>query len=334
MVADLRRLLAADGLEGVTVIATSAKDGTGIDELRGAIVDRVKGKATTRARIATDVTRTAAEVLAVSGDARPPKLSDRDQAELRAAVADAAGVPIVVDAVHKATKVRARRATGWPVTSWLSKLRPDPLKRLHLDLRTSGRDLVASARSSIPEANQIQNARVESAVRDLSDHLSEDLSRPWAAAVRHASTSRLPDLHDRLDRAVGTVDLGVTKTPLWTRLVRGVQWLLLAAAIIGGLWLAALAVLSYLQLDAPATPDARAVPVPTLLLVGGVVLGVLLALLCRVLVAQSARRRAQRADRRLRGAVAEVTDELVIAPLVAELDAYRRTTEGLRVAVG
>ena len=67
-----------------------------------AIVDRVKGKATTRARIATDVTRTAAEVLAVSGDARPPKLSDRDQAELRAAVADAAGVPIVVDAVHKA----------------------------------------------------------------------------------------------------------------------------------------------------------------------------------------------------------------------------------------
>jgi GTP-binding protein EngB required for normal cell division len=146
MVADLRRLLDSDGLEGVTVVATSATDGTGIDELRRAIVDRVKGKATVRARIATDVTRTASEVLAVSGYARPPKLSDRDQDELRAAVADAAGVPIVVEAVRKATMVRARRATGWPVTSWLSRLRPDPLKRLHLDLGASGRDLVARER--------------------------------------------------------------------------------------------------------------------------------------------------------------------------------------------
>lgn len=334
MLADLRRLLDADGLGGVTVVATSAKDGTGIDELRRAIVDRVKGKAATRARIATDVTRTASELLAVSGDARPPKLSDRDQAELRVAVADAAGVPIVVDAVHRATRIRARRATGWPITSWLSRLRPDPLKRLHLDLGMSGRDLVASARSSIPDASQIQNARIESAVRDLSDHLSDGLSRPWSSALRRASTSRLPDLQDRLDRAVGAVDLGVAKTPLWTRLVRGVQWLLLAAALVGGLWLGALAVLSYLRVDAPTTPDVESIPVPTLLLVGGVLLGVLLALLCRALVARSARRRAQRADRRLRAAVDEVTDDLVIAPLVAELDAYRRTTEGLRTAIG
>jgi GTP-binding protein EngB required for normal cell division len=334
MVADLRRLLDADGLQGVTIVATSAQDGTGIDELRTAVVERVKGKAATRARIATDVTRTASDILAVSGDARPPKLTDSDQAELRAAMADAAGVPIVVDAVHRATMIRARRATGWPITSWLSRLRPDPLKRLHLDLGASGRDLLASARSSIPDANQVQHARVESAVRDIADHLAQGLNRPWATALRRASTARLADVQDRLDRAVGSVDLGVARTPLWTRLVRGVQWLLLAAAVVGGLWLAALAALSYLQLDAPATPDAGTVPVPTLLLVGGVVFGVVLALLCRILVARSARRRAMRADRRLRGAVDEVADELVVAPLVAELDAYRRTTEGLRVAAG
>jgi hypothetical protein len=137
-----------------------------------------------------------------------------------------------------------------------------------------------------------------------------------------------------LDRAVGTVDLGVAKTPMWTRLVRGVQWLLLAAALVGALWLGALAVLSYLRLDAPSTPEVETIPVPTVLLVGGVLLGVLLALLCRVLVAGSARRRAQRADRRLRAAVDEVTDELVVVPLVAELDAYRRTTEGLHAAAG
>jgi hypothetical protein len=36
----------------------------------------------------------------------------------------------------------------------------------------------------------------------------------------------------------------------------------------------------------------------------------------------------------LRDAVDEVTDDLVIAPLVAELDAYRTTVDGLRVAAG
>jgi GTP-binding protein EngB required for normal cell division len=334
MIADLRRLLDADGLVGVTVIATSATDGTGIGELRNAIVERVKDKASTRARIATDIAQTAAEITAVSGHARPPRLTDRDQAELRASIADAAGVPIVVGAVHKAAKLRARRATGWPVTSWLTRLRPDPLKRLHLDGGSTGRDLIAAARTSLPEANQIQNARIESAVRDLCDKLSTGLTRPWATAMRRASVSRLLDLEDRLDRAVGSVDLGVANAPLWTRLVRGVQWLLLFAAVAGALWLGALAVMSYLRLDEPATPEANGIPVPTVLLLGGVGLGLALAVLCRALVGHSARRRARRAERRLLAAVEEVTDELVIAPLLAEVAAYRTTTDGLEVAAG
>jgi hypothetical protein len=334
MIADLRRLLDADGLAGVTLVATSAKEGIGIDELRSAIVARVKDKATTRSRIATDVAQVAGEVRAVSGDAPPPKLSERDQTELHDAIADAAGVPVVVDAVHKATMLRARRATGWPLTAWLSRLRPDPLKRLHLDLGTTGRDLVSQARSSLPDANQIQEARIESAVRGLSDRLSEGLTRPWGSAMRRASTSRLGELEDRLDRAVGGVDLGVARIPWWTRLVRAVQWVLLLAAVGGALWLGALAVLSYLKISEPATPELAALPLPTVLLVGGVGLGILLALLSRALVGRTARRRARTAERRLRAAVDEVADELVLAPLAAEVDAYRTVTEGLRAAAG
>jgi hypothetical protein len=131
---------------------------------------------------------------------------------------------------------------------------------------------------------------------------------------------------------VGGVDLGVARTPFWTRLVRGVQWLLLLAAVVGAVWLGALAVMSYLKLDEPTTPDAAGFPVPTLLLVGGVVLGLVLAALCRVLVGRSARRRARRAEARLRRAVDDVADELVLAPLTAEIEAYRVTIEGLRVA--
>ena len=70
------------------------------------------------------------------------------------------------------------------------------------------------------------------------------------------------------------------------------------------------------------------------MLVLGVLLGVLLALLSRALIAIGARSRARSADKRLRAAVAEVAQELVIEPVQAELAAHRRTWEGLRQARG
>ena len=315
MMADVRRLLDADGLDGVTLVATSATTGEGIDELRSAIVRRVAEKAATRTRILTDVAESAAAIDEVSGHAEPPRLTDRDRAELREAVADAAGVPIVVDAVHKATMLRARRATGWPLVSWVTRLRRDPLKRLHLDLDSSTKDLLSRARTSIPDADQIQSARVDSAVRGLSDRMAEGLGRPWGTALRGASITGLADLEDRLDQAVAATDLGAGRMPLWCRLVRAVQWLLVLGAVGGGLWLAGLAVLDYLRLSTPEPPQVGGVALPTVLLVGGVVLGLLLALLARGLVRRSARARARAAQRRLRRAVDEVTDELVLAPL-------------------
>ncbi|MBO9523262.1 MAG: 50S ribosome-binding GTPase [Nocardioidaceae bacterium] len=333
MVADARRLLDADGLSGVPLIPISALEGIGVDELRHAIVARVTEKAATKARLSLSVTEAADRIVAVSGLEKAPRMSDNDQTELRAAVADAAGVPIVVDAVRKASLLRARRATGWPVTSWLSRFRPDPLKRLHLDNQTTGRDLVRQARSSLPAADQVQTARVDSAVRGLADRLSEHLTRPWATALRRASVAGLPELEDRLDRAVGSTDLGVARVPFWTRLVRGLQWVLLLTALAGGLWLVALAATDFLKIDV-ASPSVGPVAVPTLLLGGGVLLGIALALLCRALVARSARRKARRAERKLLFAVDEVTGELVVNPMIRVLDAYRTTTDGLRSARG
>ncbi|RYE79083.1 MAG: hypothetical protein EOO74_04260 [Myxococcales bacterium] len=220
------------------------------------------------------------------------------------------------------------------MTAWLSKLRPDPLKRLHLDLGKDGKDLVAASRASIPEANQVQRARVESSVREAADRMSADLSRPWANAVRRASVSRSGDLSDGLDRAMGSVDLGVAGVPWWCSVVRVLQWLLLLGAVCGALWLGALMVMGYLQMPTPETPRVEGFPVPTLLLLGGVVIGLVLALLCRVLVGVSARSRARRAESRLRAAVSEVTDELVIAPMRHELEAYGKAREGLKAARG
>jgi len=334
MLADVRRLLAVDGLEGVPVVATSARTGEGIPELDKAITRRVKAKETSRARFGHDVDVAAAELSAANGTAKPPRIDDRDSADLVDAVADAAGVPVVVEAVQRASAARSRRATGWPVTAWLGRLRPDPLKRLHLDLGSRGRDLVAAARSSLPPANPVQRARVESAIRDLADDVSAGLSPAWVEAVRRASTSRAADLEDRLDRAVGSADLGVAGVPWWCRAVRFLQWLLLLAAVTGGVWLAVLAVLGYLQVPAPSTPRYAGFPLPTLMLVGGVLVGIALALVSRVLVGIGARARARRARRRLRTAMAGLTDELVVEPVRAELAAYARAVDGIARAQG
>ena len=238
-----------------------------------------------------------------------------------------------VRAVEDATRIRANRATGWPVTAWFSRFKPDPLKRLHLDLGRAGRELTGSARTSVPKATGIQRARVDTEVRALADQVTDGMTTPWSNAIRSASVSRLPDLTDGLDRAVATTDLGAAKMPAWAGLVRVLQWLLILTAIGGALWLGALFGFAYLRLPEPPTPEIGGIAWPTVMLVGGIVLGVLLALVCRLLVGLTARRRARAADRRLRDAISGVSRELVVEPVEAELTAYSRVREGLATAL-
>jgi GTPase Era involved in 16S rRNA processing len=333
MVDDVRRLLAADGLDTVPVIAVSAREGHGIAELRTEIAKRVSAKKMTRMRLEADLRSVATRMDDACGSGRTRALSAQRAAALEDAFADAAGVPTVVSAVERSTRMRAGRATGWPVTAWLSRLKPDPLKRLHLDLGAAGKQLTGRSRTSMPEPTQVQRARVDSEVRALADDVSGGLSRPWADAVRRASVSRLPDLGDRLDGALARTELGADRMPVWAGAVRLLQWVLILAAAAGAVWLGALAVMGYLQMPEPSTPRVIGLPLPTLLLLGGMVLGVVLAVLCRFLVGLTARRRARVADQRLREAVRVVSQELVIAPVEAELQAYTTVRNGLAKAL-
>jgi GTPase Era involved in 16S rRNA processing len=333
MLADIDRLLEADGLGGVPVIPTSARTGEGIDALRDEISSRVAAKKVVRARLEADLRGAAQRMAEATGSAPTPKLSKERLAGLEDALADSAGVPTVVQAVEASTRTRAARATGWPVTSWLSRLRPDPLKRLHLDLGSSGRELSGRSRTSMASPTHVQRARVDSAVRAVADDLGKDLSRPWAQAVREASLSRRDDVNDRLDRALGDTDLGASRIPVWAGFVRVLQWLLLLVALGGAVWLGALFAVRYLTVDLPETPDVQGYPLPLLMLVGGVALGVLFALFCRVLVRATARRRARNADRKLRAGIADVAEELVVRPVQEVLAAYETARRGLDQAL-
>ena len=333
MVDDVRRLLDADGLHDVPIFAISARHGLGVGELRAEVAQRVSAKKAARTRLDTDLKAAAERLAEAHGGAKPRELSERRAAALEDAFADAAGVPTVVEAVERSTRIRAGRATGWPVVSWLSRLRRDPLKKLQLDLGAAGKQLSGKSRKSLPTTTPIQRARVDTEVRALADLASQDLGRPWADAVRRASSSRLDELGDRLDKAMADTDLHVAKIPFWAGAVRLLQWLLILTALGGGGWLVALAAMDFMELDKPTLPKLAEVPVPTAMLIGGVILGVLLALLCRGLVRVTARRRAASADKRLRAAVHDVAVELVVVPVRAELEAHAAVGKGLRQAL-
>ncbi len=328
MLADVRRLLEADGLGRVPVIGVSARQGIGLDELRGEIESRVRAKKMTAERIESDVRAAAARLQEAGGDAPTRALSDQRVRALQDAFAEAAGVPTVVEAVERSTRVRAGRATGWPLVSWVGRLRPDPLKKLQLDLGGSAKAL-RGAESAVPGTTSVQRARVDSEVRALADDTTQGLGRPWADAVRRASVQRLPEIGDRLDDALRGVDLQASRIPVWAGVVRVLQWVLVVAALLGAAWTVATALSGTLD----DTPVSAGVALPLILLLGGVGLGVLLALVCRGLVAGTARRRASVADTRLREAVGAVAHELVVSPVETELEAYTRARGGLSKAL-
>lgn len=324
MVDDVRRLLAADGIPDVPVIPISARHGIGIDQLKGEIEKRVADKRMTAGRIEADVRAAAGELRAAAGDAPTRTLSDERVEALESALAEGAGVPAIVEAVERSTRWRAGRATGWPLVSWVGRLRPDPLKKLEIDLGADSKALRGQG-VSVPQATAVQRAKIDAEVRSLADDVSTGLGAPFADSVRRASTARLSEVGDRLDDALRTVDLDAERLPVWAGAVRVLQWLLVLAALVGGAW----SVAAMLSGGLADLPRVGGVALPLVLLGGGVLLGVFLALVCRGLVAATARSRAAAADRRLREAVSEVASELVVAPVQAELTAYTSLRTGL-----
>ncbi|WP_328995968.1 YfjP family GTPase [Kribbella sp. NBC_01245] len=338
---DFTRLLKADGITNAVIVATSATTGDGLDDLRTLMVKRVKDKKAARERLGADVERVADRMAAQCGEAKTPALDKADTATLVDALAEAAGVPVVVDAVRRSYLQRARGATGWPVTKWLVRFKPDPLRRLHLDrvpkdrrreLRRTTAEEVTLARTSLPAATPVQRARVDTAVRNITTKAAAGLSRPWADSVRSAIRRGEEGLSDELDTAVARTDLGAERVPRWWSAARFVQWALFLVALGGALWLGSLIGFAYLQLDQPSLPEWQGIPYATIMLIGGVVLGVLVAVTCRLFAAVGAKRRASAVDKAMRAELATVADSHVINPALAELDAYSTCRDNLSKA--
>jgi GTP-binding protein EngB required for normal cell division len=312
-VADLRRLLDDEDLGAVPIQPISARTGSGVAELRGELARRVAARRAATDRLTADVRAVAAELAVHSPADGSPGGQDADdllRGELAEALAAAAGIDVVRAAVERSEARVGAGTTGWPLLRWLRRLRPDPLARLHLgDPR---------ARTSLPPPGPGARAAVATAVRSARDAEGAGLPQAWRDDLRRTVVASEDQLADRLDQAVAGIDLGPDRIPLWQRAVGGLQWMLALVALAGALWLLALVVLGFFRLDGIVPlPRVQQVPVPTLLLAGGLLAGLLLAVVCRPLVALRARRRGRAVQRRVRLAVEGVAEDELLAPMRA-----------------
>ncbi|MEU6072417.1 GTPase [Micromonospora sp. NPDC047074] len=337
VLADLRRLLDADGLDGVPLLATAAVDPAAMVGLREALERTVAERQAALRRLRGDLDAVVGGLDELIGETAPTDGPDAAADELRRALAGAAGVPAVADAVELAYRHRGGAATGWPLVRGWRRLRPDPLRRLHLPGPAAGRDEPAKslvAATSVPDPTAAQRSALGLAIRSVADRAGTGLPASWPAAVTAAARSRLNDLPDALDRAVAETDLGMDRRPLWWPFVGGLQWLVTISALAGLGWLALGYALRALGLPALEHPMVGEVPLPTLLLLGGLLAGLLVAALTRPIVRWAARRARHRAEQRLTGAVTVVGEEYVLAPVRSVLTSYAEARTALREAAG
>ncbi|GAA4408128.1 50S ribosome-binding GTPase [Fodinibacter luteus] len=331
--ADLVRLMERDGVPRATVLATSVTTGAGLDELRQRLANAVAGRTMARARLAGDV-RAAAGALGEHVADTEPTVDEPARAELLDALARSAGVPTVVEAVARDYRMEAASRTGWPFTRWVQGLRPRPLRRLRLDgrdIRVSDSDVRSVlGRSSLPPPSPAARSAVDIATRRLADRAGEGLPTPWAEAVEQAAAPPGAALGDALDRAVVGTSLHA-RAPLWWGAVGTAQLVLALAAVAGLLWLGLYVLLGWLQLDGVvgAPPTWGVLPVPLVLLVGGLLLGLLLALVSRWLARIGARRRARVMDKRLRASIDGVAREEIVLPVERVLERHAATRVAL-----
>ncbi len=316
---DLARLLAGAGLRKATLLATSARTGEGIAELRALIARFVRERRAVAERITADVCRVAAALREQVGDDRRVSL---DADRLAAALATAAGVEALADAGARSYRDDAND-TGRPL------LTARVLRRFR-QLRAPLRRL----RTPLPTGVEVSPVAVRHAVLELVDTVARRLPHPWPARLAAAGRGLADELPLAVAKALDRVAVHDVRPRLWWRVFAVVGTAFEAATLVGVVWLCALGAVAWLQLPAPPTPRVGQVPWPTLLALGGALALLVTAALRRRLAAVGARRHRARVLRRLRAAVATAAEERALAPQRRELAAHDRLAPALADAGG
>lgn len=327
---NFEQLLIDDGLSNVQVIPTSTRSGAGIDNLVKAIAKVAKAHNAQSARIEADIR-------AVTGDfARLGVVGAVDKQAKRTmdqTLSQAAGAERIADSTAAAYRKRLHERTGWLATSWITRFRPDPLKRLGLREEA---DEIGVRRTSMPELDAASKAVANRGVREYATAAADGLPHAWSSAIADQAEEISTRVPAELDRAVARTQLPAEPSKGWT-LLTVVQWLALVAALIGVLWYLLVAfvpgVLTPL-LGTDLVPQVEGWPIPTLLILAGLLGGIVIGLITAVfggVIGSGVKRRTRQAVQK---EVAAATQTTVVEPLDAIRDDYNRFAERIAAAAG
>ena len=355
VLASFTRLLQAEGTEAhllAAPIAVSARTGEGVDVLRDLLAQVAAAKSLSLQRTDAQLHATASQLRTYAGG-EGAVLAGAYALEAEQKLAKACYTSSQAEQVLQAATASYRRAagqhTGWILTRWMSRLKADPLRRLHLGQqdetksaskaeKSSGMlgsdsenapELVAS---SLPPLSAAQKAGMANAVRQYSNQMADRVEDPWKRSMKEAALSREVELPELLERDMMRIDYGLGRTRAPWVLFNALQWIALLSALVGVGWLTLISGMAYLQIQLPPapTPEGSPVPLPTLLLLLGILLGIASAGVGRLLTAMGSRYYRRKLRGRLQTGVEKAVQSCVVAPVQLEakrLNSYRKALD-------
>lgn len=355
VLASLTRLLQAEGTDAhllAAPIAVSARTGEGIEVLRDLLAQVAAAKSLSLQRTDAQLHATASQLRTYAGG-EGAVLAGAYALEAEQKLAKACYTSSQAEQVLQAATASYRRAagqhTGWILTRWMSRLKADPLRRLHLGQqdetksaskaeKSSGMlgsdsenapELVAS---SLPPLSAAQKAGMANAVRQYSKQMADRVEDPWKRSMKEAALSREAELPELLERDMMRIDYGLGRTHAPWVIFNALQWIALLSALVGVGWLTLISGMAYLQIQLPPapTPEGSPVPLPTLLLLLGILLGIASAGVGRLLTAMGSRYYARKLRGRLQTGVEKAVQSCVVAPVQLEakrLNSYRKALD-------
>lgn len=326
---DLKRLLDADGLATVRLLTTSAVRGDGMEQLRAEVASVVVGRRGAIERADADLVTAVGELRSGLASDEPDLTVLLAEDDLVNALSEAAGLPVMLDAVEADYRRQALRQLDWPFLRWWRWARPDPL--LRVEFGGTEYELRSLTSGTLPAPTPSQKARVDLALRGVADGLGSGLPPRWANAVRAAARSGGQDLSAPLDAAVAAVDLRLSP-PSWWRPLELAQLLVAALTVFGFGWLTGIGMVDWVRVTHSSPPFLGPLPLPTVLFAGGLVLGAVLAVTARWMVTTAARQRREVVSGQVHEAVAALATHRVLAPVAAVLDDHRTARQSLIAA--
>lgn len=355
VLASLTRLLQAEGTEAhllAAPIAVSARTGEGIDVLRDLLAQVAAAKSLSLQRTDAQLHATASQLRTYAGG-EGTVLAGAYALEAEQKLVKACYTSSQAEQVLEAATASYRRAagqhTGWILTRWMSRLKADPLRRLHLGqqeetksaskaeksagmLGSDSENAPELVASSLPPLSAAQKAGMANAVRQYSKQMAARIDEPWKRSMKEAALSREAELPELLERDMVRIDYGLGHTRAPWVIFNALQWIALLSALVGVGWLTLISGMAYLQIQLPPapTPEGSPVPLPTLLLLLGILLGIASAGVGRLLTAMGSRYYARKLRGRLQTGMEKAVQSCVVAPVQQEakrLNAYRKALD-------